>query len=579
MALGGSQGSSSKTSQSAVKAGEAFVKLSADDSSAFDSIKRFGEKIKSVGSTIRKVGLGIAVAGAGMLAPLAGLFLGAVEHAANIDKLAQKLNSTAESVSALSYAAESSGIEINDFTQGMLKLNQAAINAEKGSLDQAVAFEQMGVSAQKFISMDVGEKLTKIVGTFEQMKDPMQQSAFLFKLFGEDANKLLPLFAKGTVGIAELTKEAERLGLVMNSDEAKKGRELHESMAGIFKAIKSTILEVGFALFGFNGEIKEGSKILTDALKNIREWIKENAMIIRIIALVAGGLIAAGLAVATFGMALSGIITVIGLVKSALLLLYTLALSPIVITLAAVAAGVYALYEAFDDFKDGVGAVKDFFVNAFNEMWDIFKTTFSGMMSALRSGNFELAFKILTKGLETLWYAAVLNIRKGWNSMIIWIVDTLKKNPWILPLLGGVLGGMVGGPAGVAAGALLGLGGAVALDAFEKEIKDALTVGTAEQEAKLAKAKAELKGLADEAKAGEMKVAEAKVDRPDLAYKRKQDMEALGDAVRGTFGSSDYRGTLGIGPANEIAKKQYAIQKQIRDELVKLNQKPGNQFK
>lgn len=55
--------------------------------------------------------------------------------------------------------------------------------------------------------------------------------------------------------------------------------------------------------------------------------------------------------------------------------------------------------------------------------------------------------------------------------------------------------------------------------------------------------------------------------------KKKALADSFGDAVRGTFGSADYKGLLGIGPANDAAKEAAKQRKEMVKQLVEANKK------
>jgi hypothetical protein len=581
MALGGSSGGGGRASQNAVKAGEAWFELNVDDTKVFRTIQRMADKIRGIGGRLQNVGAGVTAIGAGALTPILGLFGAAVEHAAEVDKLSQKLQASAEDVTAYGYAANQSGIETQDFTQAILKLNQASVAAAKDSIDQAVAFEQIGIKAEDFIKLGLEDKLLNIASTFDKLKDPMQQTQFLFALFGEDTNKLLPLFQKGAAGIKELAMEADRLGITLNSEDAKKGREIQQSLGQVWKSLKSTLLEVGFAFFGFTGDIKEGTKIIVEQIGIIREWVKDNKELVVTVAAVLAGVVAAGVAIAGLGTVLSGIVTAVVLVKTVFLALMAAVFSPLGLVLGGITAAIYLLTDGFTNFGKVGQEIQVIFAEVFDSIKSDFGIMFEGIIAAMKAGNMELAFKIMGKGIQLIWADLMKGLREGWNSFIKWLIDWLKNNPWVLPAIGAAIGFAVGGVPGALAGAAAGGAGALAVNELSDEIKNALTADVTDATNRIEQLRKELKALTAEAKAQLAAKGGPAVmpDRPDLRYLEQKKLAGmLGDAVKGTFGSADYKGALGLGPANSIAKKQYEVQKQIRDELIKMNKKVGPSF-
>jgi methyl-accepting chemotaxis protein len=176
MALGGN--SSGGTSAGAIKAGEAFFKITGDDQELRKLLNKNIDRIKRFGQTIRNIGIGVAGAGGLVLAPLVGLFKTSLDKAANTEKLAQRLDSTAESISRVGYAADITGVQIEDWVKAAEKMNEAALKSAKGGVDQSIAFLKMGVSAQDFVKMGLEDKLLLVADALEKAENPLEKHKY-----------------------------------------------------------------------------------------------------------------------------------------------------------------------------------------------------------------------------------------------------------------------------------------------------------------------------------------------------------------------------------------------------------------
>lgn len=607
--VGGSSGGS-KASSNAIKAGEAFVEANVDDKGFHSKMKRMGDRIKGFGGLLRNIGLGAAGLGTAMFAPLFGIFKEAAGWGDDLNDAADRMDTTAEAVARLGYAAELSAASLEDVETANKKVTMTAADAAEGNEDAAKAFKQMGISAEDFLRLPVDERFAMIADTFEGVNDKTEQMAFLFQLFGKSAAKMLPLIKSGGQGLRDMFEEAERVGAVMSGDDAKKAAKAMDAWDKSIKAIKYTVLEVGLSFLGFSDNIEDSAQALITTLKGIREFIQANRTVIITIAAVAVGLIVGGGALAVFGFALQGLIVIIGLAKAAILALYAVALAPLTLKIIAITAAVVGLSYVIMSFVDTTGVMREAAVSHFDGIKSSFMTMFEGIFNALKSGQLELAMKIAVLGLEAMWqegvvfmmkawnkfkdffvdafHDAVLIIRIYWNSMFTWVKKMcVQAVAWVAKNVAAVTD-KLGITTGREAALIRARDAAIRdldseRDATEREIFAAASAAEAarkagrmadlaEAEAKLAKLKGELDALAKVAKPGPVKTSTP--GKPSMGDVDKM-ATRFGDAVRGTFGSADYKGLLGIGPASDSAKETAKNTKDMLKELKEIKGKMG----
>lgn len=605
MALGG--GGSSKASASAIKAGEAFLEIYADDSRFVSTLKGTANKLHAFGSRVKSIGFGAAAAGATVLAPLTAAFRGALKFGDQMTKASERMGATAEAASKLAYAAEQSDTALEAVVIANTKLTKSAIAASEGAEEQVDALAKLGLTAQQFLALDADERFARIAETLEKMEDPLEQNTFLFGLLGKSAVEMLPLLRSGGQGIRDLFEEAGRVGAVVTSETAAQSTKLGDTIDRTWKAVKTTVLEVGFALLGLGDVIESSSEVIVRNLARVREWIKENRILVVSVFAIGAGLLVAGGGLAIFGIAIQGIVGAITTLISVAAGIVGAVFTPLGLISAAIGGLIYL----FVEFTEAGQAAKAGFMEAWQGIGDTFKETLDGIKAAMAKGDMEAAAKIAWIGIQLAFQQGVLGITKAWNSFKSVFVDgwndivaackiiffdfmaaiaiafgafvkgLVVGAAWLLEQVGAdeTAGKLKEGMAGFSPEAIKAERDKIQEEIIAERVKQqaisdaARRLSEAKTEADIARLKAELAAL----------VAEAKTDLgfhtvpkpPPSPPPSKMAQARLADAVAGAFTSRDYKGILGVGPASSLAKDSLKVSKDQLKVLQKIEKKVG----
>lgn len=136
--------SASSGQGSAIKAGGAFVEISAKDSLS-KALTGLKTKVMTFAAGLKTVGVAGAALGGAVLTPLAMLFKGGVDRAEEITKLADSLGFTVEQMQKLKYAADVAGVSLDDVMKNpdkFKKLMDEAPLMDAGQIKEAVAAQQ-----------------------------------------------------------------------------------------------------------------------------------------------------------------------------------------------------------------------------------------------------------------------------------------------------------------------------------------------------------------------------------------------------------------------------------------------------
>lgn len=186
-----------------------------DSAEAEKSISKTGEEAKSMGEKlgdgVKKAGKWAAGITAGAISVGAAMVAAAKDTASNmdvIDKASIRMGISAERYQELSYAAGLCGVEMSTMEKAAKKLEGTDLNFDD-AINQLMA-----------------------------ISDESERSAAATDLFGESvAYKLTPLLQAGAGGLAEMTAEANALGLVMGEDTVKAGAAMNDQFSKVEQSV------------------------------------------------------------------------------------------------------------------------------------------------------------------------------------------------------------------------------------------------------------------------------------------------------------------------------------------------------
>lgn len=576
----GNSGGNTGASANAIKAGEAFVELSARDT-ATAIIERFGNRLRSIGMGMAKFGAITTAAGLGIITPMLGVMQQALEYGDKFQKAADRTGGTSEAMQRLGMAAEMADSSLESVVNATMILTRNAIAAEKGLGGPTEAFNRMNISASEFLRLDTDKQFLRIAQTADTITDPLERSQFLISLLGRQALELGSLFRSGSAGIQAVFNDADKF--LLSGEDTSNAAAVSDAISTIMKALKVTILESGFALLGFSGEIRANVDTIVIWIKNVRDWIRENRRIVVTVFAVGAALVALGIAITAAGLVLSSFVTIISTLISVGSTVIATVFSPLALKIAIVTVAILAGAEAFRRYTDEGAATA---ANA-KQLWSDIQTDtvngIQGIVAAIQKGDITLAWKILTKTLKLLWLDLQIFIQKQWNMTKSAVVDGLKTLQTRIAT--GIATAMA-----IAEYALTGFDqtriGEIEenrrrqLKLLDEDLQNDLAGRDAARNAALQELLDEQTKLKNEqarliAQAMQPKPAGAAqvVGLPGRPPESGPILDRLGDAVRGLLYGRNFSGALAIGPGSDTAKNQLKVQMQMKDILQNIEDK------
>lgn len=210
---------------------ERLYRLSVDATQAQAQLQKLNANVETAGAKFDKFASGLATLGktiAGALAVdfVVDKFRAVVDGMDDMVKAAQRVGVSAEHLQALRYAAEASGASAETLDKGLERLGANLQDVEAGTSDAAKALKAFGVGAGD----STEAAFAKISAGFAKMPDGAQKTALALSIFGKAGAELIPTLNAGADGLAEFSKEAESLGLVLSTQTLKAAEAFNDQL-------------------------------------------------------------------------------------------------------------------------------------------------------------------------------------------------------------------------------------------------------------------------------------------------------------------------------------------------------------
>jgi hypothetical protein len=220
-------------------ANDVKIKISAQN----DTDKGFNEaerNFKSLQKEAEKMGAAIGVAFVAAAAASVYLVKASIDAMDEMSKLAQQTGTTVESLSALSFAADLSGVSNEDLGSALVKLTRNMSDAANGTGIAVEGFKALGISVTNADGSLKGSDavLTEIAQKFASFKDGAEKTALAVNVFGKSGAQLIPLLNSGADGLQAMKEEAAQLGIILDTTTSKAAEQFNDNLTRIGAAIK-----------------------------------------------------------------------------------------------------------------------------------------------------------------------------------------------------------------------------------------------------------------------------------------------------------------------------------------------------
>jgi hypothetical protein len=215
-------------------------------------------------------GFGIAAAVAGIVE----LGKKSVENAVNIAHLSEKIGSTTELLSVLTFAAEQAGVAQDQLGSGLQKLAKAQDQAIQGSTKQVDAFKRLGITQSDLKKNDPGQMFVLVSQRLTQVESGSSRAAIAQTLLGKSGAQLIPVMKElGDDGFAELQAKAQRMGWVLSQDTVDDIKKAHDALIDLQHIAEGVATQFvsGFAPKAADAMEQLGTAISGDGINGMKK--------------------------------------------------------------------------------------------------------------------------------------------------------------------------------------------------------------------------------------------------------------------------------------------------------------------
>jgi len=412
-------------SSSDVKAGGAYVEMYARGHQAVQKVlDTVRAKMVSMARTVAIIGAATAGLGAMITAPFyKGLDIYA-ETAAEISGVARQTDFTREQVSGLMYAMGDAAASLPAATNDIARFIEAAHTSPEAM--QTLA--ELGLSLDELASASRYEQLMMIADALSRITNDTRRAQLQARLGGGVA-ALGPRLREGRAGIDARIDRGRVLGAVRSEDELKEleeynkaKKEMNVAWTGLFQSIGAAAAPVMMKIYQFITGVIVAVRELIDANKPLLSMLFRFGAILLVagptIVAIAGGLFTMAAGLGLIGVAMPFVI--IGLKIAAIAIVAIIGLGLQAYIAFKIVEGVLRLFgTTIDEVFSSMSGYFSNMIGAAQRLGATLSTMFGGVVDAIMGGDIELAFRIVSLGVQLIWARTVNFLRDGWFSAVL----------------------------------------------------------------------------------------------------------------------------------------------------------------
>jgi hypothetical protein len=196
-----------------------------------------------VSGTIRDqfAGIGGSIAGAFAAQALVGKLKSTLDYFGDIQDMATRLNTTAESVQQLDLIGAPSGASAESLVNALSRVNRALGDADNAAGRNA--FKALGIDMQKLAAASPVDQLMMLSRGFQEAQAKGQGFNEIYDLLGKSAGELIPVLRMSRSELEKLSSTP-----VLSDDQVSRLDDLGDRLTTLSQKIT---IEVGGALAGF----------------------------------------------------------------------------------------------------------------------------------------------------------------------------------------------------------------------------------------------------------------------------------------------------------------------------------------
>lgn len=169
-----------------------------------------------------------------------------LEMVGSLGEVSQQLGVTSRDLQVYRYIATQVGVSQEEMDRGLQRLTRSIGEAAHGVGNAGTIFERLGIQVRDAAGniRTAGEIIPELADAIQRIPDAASRATALTRIFGRAGQQLAPLFEQGSRGIAEFTRRAEELGLVLSEGDIARADEAADKIDELSRALSANFSRV-----------------------------------------------------------------------------------------------------------------------------------------------------------------------------------------------------------------------------------------------------------------------------------------------------------------------------------------------
>lgn len=217
----------------------------------------------------------VGLSAVGVVGGLTALVNKSLEAAGAVGDIANRAGVTTDKLQELRFGLSQAGASAEDADAALIKLNGSFGQfVNNGTGKAAAAFKSLGID--KMIDSgqvrNTAQAFDAIVTKVQGLGSATEKAGYLAQIFGKELGpKMVEYVSQGADGIAQVTKQAHDLGLVLDAETVRGAKEAKDKLDALFSTIKMQ----GIAAFArLAPEIGNVTQQIIDGLPHLVDWVQ-----------------------------------------------------------------------------------------------------------------------------------------------------------------------------------------------------------------------------------------------------------------------------------------------------------------
>lgn len=256
-----------------VRAGGAYVEISANDSSLMTSLSGLEGKIASFATGAIAQ---FAIVGTAITATFGSAFK-FLDEAGKIKSISERVGVSTEDISKLGYAGEVAGVGIEKMLMPLRRSAMFLTQASLGSKEATDTLQMLGISMEDIQGKSPVERFMLLGQALERINDPTIKAAMYMKLFGRSGSDMIEFFNKGAGQLNGWMNEAGNVGRVVTSQQGEMAEAFEIAYNRMNGSAQGFIMQLGATLLPImSSAIERIQSVITSVIA----WNQQNDNII-----------------------------------------------------------------------------------------------------------------------------------------------------------------------------------------------------------------------------------------------------------------------------------------------------------